>query len=61
MITYDCWYILTMSIASVRSVSFLHLRLRIPQSFSLLTVPYAFCRSIKAAYFRLFFPCPGWI
>ena len=61
MTTCDCWYILTMSIASVRSVSFLHLRLRIPQSFSLLTVSYAFCRSIKAAYFRLFFPYPGWI
>ena len=36
--TYDCWYILTMSIAKVRSVSFWHLPLRILQSFSLLTV-----------------------
>jgi hypothetical protein len=52
---------LTISIASVRSVSFWHLLLRILQSFSLLTVSYAFYRSIRAAYFLLFFPYPGWI
>ena len=38
MTTCDCWYILTMSIASVRSVSFWHLPLKILQRFSLLTV-----------------------
>ena len=38
MTTCDCWYILTMSISSVRSVSFWHLLLKILQSFSLLTV-----------------------
>ena len=44
MTTCECWYILTMSIASVRSVSFWHLLLKILQSFSLLTVSYAFYR-----------------
>ena len=38
MTTCNCWYILTMSIASVRSVLFWHLPLRFLQSFSLLTV-----------------------
>ena len=38
MTTCDYWYILTMSIARVRSVSFWHLPLKILQSFSLLTM-----------------------
>ena len=61
MTTCDCWYILTMSIASVRSVSFWHLLLRMPQSFSLFTVSYAFCWSMRPAYFLRFFPYPGWL
>ena len=56
MITRDSWYILTMRRARVLSLSFLHLLKRILQSFSLLTVSYAFWRSIKAAYSRLFLP-----
>ena len=36
--TYDCWYILIMSIARVWSDSLRHLLLRILHSFSLFTV-----------------------
>ena len=61
MITRDSWYILMMRRARVSSYSFLHLLNRILQSFSLLTVSYAFWRSMRAAYARLFLPYPGWI
>ena len=61
MMTRDSWYILMMRRARVSSLSFLHLLKRILQSFSLLTVSYAFWRSMRAAYARLFLPYPGWI
>ena len=61
MTTYDCWYILMMSIAKVRSVSLRQRLLKILQSFSLFTVSYAFYRSMRAAYFLLYLPWPGWI
>ena len=61
MTTCDLWYILMMSIARVWSVSLVHLLFRTLHSFSLFTVSYAFWRSIRAAYFLLFFPYPGWI
>ena len=47
--------------ARVSSLSLLHLLKRILQSFSRLTVSYAFWRSMRAAYARLFLPYPGWI
>jgi hypothetical protein len=50
-----------MSIAKVRSVSLRQRLLRILQSFSLFTVSYAFYRSMRAAYFLLYLPWPGWI
>ncbi len=59
MITYDCWYILTMSRARVWSASLRQRLLRILQSFALFTVSYAFCKSIRAANFLLFLPYPG--
>jgi hypothetical protein len=49
MMTLDSWYILMMRRARVSSLSFLHLLKRILQSFSLLTVSYAFWRSMRAA------------
>jgi len=49
MMTFDSWYILMMRRARVSSCSFLHLLSRILQSFSLLTVSYAFWRSMRAA------------
>ena len=61
MTTCDRWYILMMSMASVWSVSLVHLLFRTLQSFSLFTVSYAFWRSMRAAYFLLFLPYPGWI
>ena len=61
MTTFDYCYILMMRRARVSSLSFLHLPKRILQSFSLLTVSYAFWRSMRAAYSRLFLPYPGWI
>ena len=45
--------------ARVSSLSLLHLLRRILQSFSLLTVSYAFWMSMRAAYARLFLPYPG--
>ena len=61
MITYDFWYILIMSMARMWSASLLHLLPRILHSFALLTVSYAFWRSMRAAYRLRFLPCPGWI
>ena len=61
MMTLDSWYILIMRRARFLSLSFLHLLRRIFQSFSLLTVSYAFWRSMRAAYARLLLPYPGWI
>jgi len=49
MMTLDSWYILMMRRARVSSLSFLHRLRRILQSFSLLTVSYAFWRSMRAA------------
>ena len=49
MMTRGSWYILMMRRAKVSSLSFLHLPRRILQSFSLLTVSYAFWRSMRAA------------
>ena len=59
MMTRDSWYILMMRRARVSSLSFLDLLKRILQSFSRLTVSYAFWKSMRAAYTRPFIALPG--